>query len=248
MIRFQNVLLSSCVTFAMIGGTACSQNANSQNETPIDLHDGDTAAENPAEAMNPPAIGGDLLTPLPHEEITELIPLELGELAVNGTGCAEGSSRLVFDESGYGLALSFDQFVVHKSNETVERAACAVALPMRIPRGFQVAMAAPNLRGYLRLSEGVTATVGVEAFFAGQVNERRDYQFQSESNGPFEIFGVDDSMSETLQWSRCGDDLTLRMNISLRVVGPRNLRAHAEINSLGSDGALLSPLHWRRCE
>ena len=129
-----------------------------------------------------------------------------------GTGCKGASS---VDYTGDGtdtLSIMFGGFdAANPSSEAVsklKRSACNFAVPVHVPQGFQVSHMTSAWRGY---SEGGKNALTRKYFFAGRSTGA------TKTSYPKGDFTEQDNLKvETLAWGKCGEDVILRVNASLK--------------------------------
>ena len=174
--------------------------------------------------------------------------ISLGEPGYGGTGCPSGTVSTTLSPDAKSLSLIFDQYQVSTGGETgrtFDRKSCNVAIPVRVPDGYSVSVLSIDYRGFNHLPARASSQFNVEYFFAG-------------GRGPAfrrTFYGVLDSdyliqnklVVETMVWSRCGEDVNLRTNSSIRLSGPAGAEAMATVDSEDVSAAIIYQLQWRRC-
>lgn len=173
--------------------------------------------------------------------------ITLGEPGYGGTGCPGGSVSATLSPDATSLSLLFDEYFVEAGGDTgkrFDRKACNIAIPVRVPQGYSVAVLAIDYRGYNNLPRGADSQFSVEYFFAGA----RGPSFSRRFNGPID----DDYLiqnrltAQTVVWSGCSADVNLRTNSSIRV-NSRGAQALATVDSQDVSAAIIYQLQWRRC-
>jgi hypothetical protein len=168
----------------------------------------------------------------------------LGRPGYGGPGCPDGTASVAL--SGNTLSFRFRAYEVAAGGNTgkrFERKACSVSVPIRVPRGRAVAIVAADYRGTLRLPAGTSATFRAEYFFAGGSGPVGSRQVNGPASGPFTL----STPGRPLVWSACGEDVTLRVNTSLRVTAGGGGRASASVRQQDIRNALSYTLRWRDC-
>ena len=176
--------------------------------------------------MKPLALLVTLLAFATPSAATELIPF--GDIGYGGTGCRDGTAAIVTNPDRSSTLLELSAFAVGEGQRSLDRQACAVAIPVRVPDGVMVAIRGVSVIGSVELPEGVDATLGLEAFVAGDSGRPVDLTLRGPRSGAWYkaiVIRPDD-----LVWTGCGDDANLRINTSLRTKG--NAGAKVTIDSL----------------
>jgi hypothetical protein len=168
----------------------------------------------------------------------------VGRIGLGGPGCPAGSATAAVSGDGTILTIRFTEFEVEAGGaRTVDRKACALAIPFTAPPGHAVALLALTYRGDLRLPAGAQATLSAETFFAGGQGPTASHTV----DGPLTSrFSATTGATATV-WSACGAATNLRVNTSLRVETTTGRAASASIRSQDVDAALIYQLRLRKC-
>lgn len=173
-------------------------------------------------------------------------PLTLGEAAYGGTGCPQGTARVVVGADRTTLSLLFDQYEAAAGGVTgrgFDRKSCNLAIPLNVPAGYSVSIFAIDYRGFNHLPAGGRSVFTVEYFFAGGAGPRFERTFA----GPLsQSFFLSDTIAAAT-WSACGADVILRTNSSVRVTTPSGQQAVATVDTADISAAIVFRLAWRRC-
>ena len=173
--------------------------------------------------------------------------LEVGEIAYGGTGCPDGSILLIanpLDPSTATLAL--DAFKVEAggtTGKTVDRKACSLAIPLKVPAGYSVALLPPKVEGFLALSRKGTARFAMEVFYAGSHGPKTTKTYSGRTLR--QILIEPTPSDDQLDWSPCGEDVILRANLSLMVTASSR-RALGTLERLGQNDGLFQ-IAWKEC-
>lgn len=174
--------------------------------------------------------------------------IALGQPGYGGTGCPNGSVSATLSPDAKSLSLLFDSYSVEAGGETTkkfDRKSCNIAIPVHVPQGQSVSVLAIDYRGYNNVPAGATTDFNVEYFFAGT----RGPAFKKTFRGPLdEDYLIQNKLvAESLIWSRCGEDVNLRTNSSIRVNTKANKQALATVDSEDVNAAIVYLLQWRKC-
>lgn len=135
----------------------------------------------------------------------------IGGLTYGGTGCPKGSLRYSFAPNEHELVLNYSKFLVRSgtgSSKALDRKACAIAVPIRVPSGYQMALATQSV-GRASVRQNGRATLNMETFYAGSSGRKNSKVYGAGQHA----VSIEDS-ANTLAWSPCGQTTNLRMNLS----------------------------------
>lgn len=174
--------------------------------------------------------------------------ITLGEPGYGGTGCPGGSVSATLSPDATSLSLLFDGYIVEAGGETgkkFDRKSCNIAIPVHVPQGISVSIISIDYRGYNNLSAGSDSQFNVEYFFAGA----RGPTFTRKFTGPKdEDYLIQNELkAQTIVWSKCGADVNLRTNSSIRVNTKNNQQALATVDSQDVSAAIVYQLQWKNC-
>lgn len=173
----------------------------------------------------------------------EAASVSVGRIGVGGTGCPAGSATARVSADGSQLTIRFSQFQVSAGGATsFDRKACGLAIPVRVPAGYSVALVGLDYNGTVKLPSGASATISVETFFAGGEGPKATKTIRGPKNSRFSYSGT----GVAAKWSSCGTGTNLRVNTSLKVE-TKGASARASIRSQEIDGALIYALKLKRC-
>lgn len=175
--------------------------------------------------------------------------IALGEPGYGGTGCPAGSVSVTLSPDARSLSLLFDQYYVEAggaTNKSFDRKSCNIAIPVHVPQGYSVSILEIDYRGYNYLPTGATSQFNVEYFFAGS----RGPRFQKTFRGPLDDeYLLSNTLAATaIVWSKCGADVNLRTNTSIRVTTRQNKEALATVDSQDINAAIVYQLSWKKCK
>jgi hypothetical protein len=173
-------------------------------------------------------------------------PVTLGFPEYGGTGCPAGTARAVLSPDATTLSILFDQYVAEAPRgQSFDRKSCNFAVPLNIPSGWAVSLISADWRGFIRLPPRARGTFRAETFFAGQTGPvlQQSYVGATSRN----ILVQQDVVAVT--WSRCGDQVTARVNSSAVVEKQRSGDPDAllAVDTADIQAGLLFRLRWRRC-
>lgn len=174
--------------------------------------------------------------------------ISLGEPGYGGTGCPSGSVSTTLSPDAKSLSLIFDQYQVSTGGETgrtFDRKSCNVAIPVHVPDGYSVSVLKVDYRGFNHLPRSASSQFNVEYFFAGGRGPAFRRTFYGVLDSDYLIQNT--LVAESMVWSRCGEDVNLRTNSSIRLSGPASAEAMATVDSEDVNAAIIYQLQWRRC-
>ncbi len=168
----------------------------------------------------------------------------LGMPGYGGNGCPAGSASVTLSPDAKSLSIIFDSFLAQAGGrKTIDRKSCNLAIPVHVPQGFSVSIIDVDYRGFVSLPRGSFARVQSEYFFAGQTGPILKKTFFGGLERDFLLsakLGI-----SSIVWSKCGQDVNLRVNTSLLLRSRKE--ALAAIDSIDMDAGLVYHLQWRRC-
>jgi hypothetical protein len=174
--------------------------------------------------------------------------IALGTPGYGGSGCPAGSVSTVLSPDMKTLSLIFDQYEVSAGGMTgrsFDRKSCIVAIPVHVPNGYSISIFSVDYRGFNNLPRGATSQFNVEYFFAGGRGPAFRRTFWGEQQSDY--FINNQLAAESLVWSRCGEDVNLRTNASLRVNTVGNREASSTVDSQDVSAAIVYHVQFRKC-
>ncbi len=174
--------------------------------------------------------------------------IRLGIPGYGGPGCPAGTASVTLSPDQKSLSLIFDQFLVEAGgvNARVGRKSCNLAIPVHIPQGFSVSIISADYRGFTSVPAGGRAQFSAEFFFAGSQGPKATRIF----SGPVDTdYTISNSIvTGALVWSRCGEDVNLRVNASMTAISnSRGDEVLATVDSADIQAGILYRLAWKRC-
>lgn len=174
--------------------------------------------------------------------------MTLGEPGYGGTGCPGGSVSATLSPDATSLSLLFDEYIVEAGGDTgkkFDRKSCNIAIPVHVPQGISVSIIAIDYRGYNNLPPGADSQFNVEYFFAGARGPTFTRKFTGPKNEDYLI--QNELKAQTIVWSKCGADVNLRTNSSIRVNTKNNQQAMATVDTQDVSAAIIYQLQWKKC-
>lgn len=174
--------------------------------------------------------------------------IALGTPGYGGTGCPDGSASVTLSPDAKSLSILFDSFVVEaggSTNKSFDRKVCNIAIPVHVPQGLSVSVLAIDYRGFNDIPAGAKSTFGVEYFFAGIKGPSFTRNFSGPVSDDYLVHN--DLTAQSLVWSKCGADVILRTNPSIRVQTVQNKDATATVDSEDVNAAIIYQLQWQKC-
>ncbi len=153
--------------------------------------------------------------------------------AIAGSGCPAGSSEFVITPDGSTLSILFDNYIAEPGNKS-----CSIALPVHIPNGFQVSNMTADFRGFVK----GRAELRRSYFFAGNRTPTLKTQLYKRHGDDYIV--RDNLMPMTESWSRCGQDVNMRINSRIRT---KDRYSNISVDSLDLSNGVVFHLQYRRC-
>ncbi len=155
-----------------------------------------------------------------------------------GTGCPAGTIA-VSGENTDTLTVMFDQYdaAKPKSNAASKmwRTSCNFAVPVHVPQGFQASIMTIDWMGYAE----------------GQTELRRKYFFAGSPFGPSKVdHPVGDYVLRDAQghvsvvWSKCGTDVQLRLNSSIKA---KSNPSYIAVDTVDLKNKIIFQVQWQKC-
>jgi hypothetical protein len=174
--------------------------------------------------------------------------ITLGEPGYGGTGCPGGSVSATLSPDATSLSLLFDQYLVEAGGDTgkkFDRKSCNIAIPVHVPQGIAISILSIDYRGYNQFEAGSDSQFNVEYFFAGAKGPTFTKKFVGPKDEDYLIHN--ELTAQTIVWSKCGADVNLRTNSSIRVNTKNNKQALATVDSEDVSAAIVYQLQWKKC-
>ncbi len=175
--------------------------------------------------------------------------LRLGTPSYGGSGCPAGTVATILSPDEDTLSLLFDSYIAEAGGDTgkrIDRKACALAIPVRVPQGYSVAVFKVDYRGANIIPQGGYAKFMAEYFWAGVRGPTIQRNFTGPYNNDFTL--TDELVTRNVVWAPCGQSVTLRVNSSVVVQSNRyRQQAISSLDSADVSSAVIYHLQWRRC-
>ena len=175
--------------------------------------------------------------------------LRLGIPSYGGTGCPGGSASVNLSPDESELTILFDSYVVEAGGTTgkrLDRKSCNISIPVHVPNGYSIAIFQVDYRGFNSVPRGGLAQFDAEYFWAGSRGPRVSRPFYGPMRDNYTL--TDTLAATTMVWSRCGDDVLLRANTSMRVqTNSMNQEAMSTVDSADISSGLIYHFQMRRC-
>ncbi|MCK5897329.1 MAG: DUF4360 domain-containing protein [Cocleimonas sp.] len=153
--------------------------------------------------------------------------------ATAGNGCPGNSTSHAITPDGTTLSILFDKYVAEPGNKS-----CNIAIPVHVPNGFQVSTLKADFRGFV---EG-RAELRRSYFFAGQSGPSKRNKLSSRGGKDYLL--RDNLLLISNNWSKCGEDVNLRINSRIRT---KNKRSFVSVDSLDLKTGMIFKIQYRRC-
>ena len=173
--------------------------------------------------------------------------IRLGIPGYGGTGCPGGSASVTLSPDAQTLSILFDQYVAEAGSShgrTLDRKTCNVAIPVHVPQGFSVSVFKIDYRGFVSVPRG-EANFNVEYFFAGSRGPQFTKTFPQGTDRDYLL--TNNLAMGAIVWSRCGEDVNLRVNSSIVARSYTGADSMISVDSADIHAGLIYHLQWRRC-
>ncbi|WP_444889925.1 DUF4360 domain-containing protein [Microbulbifer sp. DLAB2-AA] len=147
--------------------------------------------------------------------------IEIGEVAVNGTGCPVGSVTATATDDNKNIAILFSKYSsVTNSSNPIASSDCNLAIPLSVEPGFSVGILDIDWRGTVFSADGSLINFHREYFFSGSQGPSHDNNWNSSG---FENFVLNDR-PPFAYYSGCdGEALIARADTVATVIGADSL-------------------------
>lgn len=175
--------------------------------------------------------------------------IQLGQPSYGGSGCPAGSASVSMGFDKQNISILFDQYLAMaggSSGVSIDRKACNLAIPVHIPQGYSISVFEVDYRGFASVPRGGMGQFRVEYFFAGSEGPRASKTYV----GPYERdFTINHGLeAEAVVWSRCGEDVILRVNSSILARSNRQMDdVLMSMDSTDISSQLVYHVKWKRC-
>lgn len=168
-----------------------------------------------------------LIPLLDSDSIVKLVTLD--KMTTAGSGCsAESPSYVELDLTRNVIDITLKSLIVSNSNQRkIDRKACNLALPLKLPAGKRLTISLIDLNGEIRPQSAAlqsTSTIRFEGFLAGQKNQVYTKNMVLGSESRTVLFRKTDVIT-----TGCGTSEILRLNVNNSLVSKGSI-AGLEIN------------------
>ena len=153
--------------------------------------------------------------------------------AYGGSGCPQGTASYSLTPDGQILTMLFDSYFADPVRKT-----CNISIPVHVPNGFQVSTISADYRGFAQ----------------GKGELKRSYFFAGDTGPSFtDVLGTpsgltylksDNLIATSNSWSRCGQDVNLRINSAVRGLTRNSMIG---VDSLDLKEGIIFHLQYRTC-
>jgi hypothetical protein len=164
--------------------------------------------------------------------------------AIAGSGCSAGSSQLEFQPKQDSFKLTLAELEVGTAQGQKSNVTCNFAIPVTVPAGYQVSILPLHFAGNL-VGSGLKIELRREYFFAGTTGTPQVSPFALPANSQFELSDPINN-DDSLQWSLCGQDTNIRLNLRLLIKGGEG-QAKIKLSSTDTAQPDLFKLNYRAC-
>ncbi len=158
-----------------------------------------------------------------------------------GSGCVAGTAAVTLSADQLVINALFDNYqaeIPRNSNRSLDRKACAIAVPIRVRPGYQYAVKRVILKTDLVLARGSSAIYSLEIFRPSSRPVKIEIPFNGAINNEQTLAYV----MRNSDWSTCGKSDLLRVNTSVILKSPDRRAALAAVRD-----RMTLQLQWRRC-
>ena len=150
-----------------------------------------------------------------------------------GSGCPQGTASYSLTPDGQTLTMLFDAYLADPARKT-----CNISIPVHVPNGFQVSNITADYRGFAQGKGELKRSY----FFAGDTGPTFTDVLGSPSGVTY--LKSDSLIATSNSWSRCGEDVNLRVNSAVRGLNRHSLIG---VDSLDLKEGIILHLQYRTC-
>lgn len=165
--------------------------------------------------------------------------------AIAGSGCPAGSEQFELQPQAASFKLSLNELAIGTTQDQQGNITCNLAIPVTVPNGYQVSLIPLHFTGNLS-GNGLSIELRRAYFFAGSTGTPQVSHLALPIDSQFSISDSVDP-EDTLQWSNCGQDTNIRVNLRLRIKGGEG-QANLKISSTDKAEPTLFKLNYRVCQ
>ena len=137
-------------------------------------------------------------------------PVRIVDAEYAGSGCPQGTARVALHSDT--LSIFPEQYLaVTAPGRPTVRKSCNVAVVLRVPPGYSIALFATTYRGFAEIPQGGMGRLHGEFFWAGQTGPRHTHYFPPGTSGNWTVI----EPAGAKRWSRCGGDVIARANTNV---------------------------------
>jgi hypothetical protein len=176
-------------------------------------------------------------------------PPEVGQvvvLAVNGTGCPQGTVHPGLDEN-MRLSVRYSNFLVQTAPVTAQRRFCQLTVALTVPDGHTYSVASSKHQGVATLLGGMTAKVETSYYFQGS-SQQLVRSGAVVGSGPWEVADslVDGNGQSVAPWRPCTRQVSLNIKVALSL-NTNGSSATSQVNLNGPDAGSEFTFATRPC-
>ena len=173
-----------------------------------------------------PAFADDPTAGAPKVEI-------VGKVGIGGTGCPdESSASVTVSPDAQAISIIFSKFAADATKPAESRKSCNLAIPVKVPAGYQVSLYTADYRGYV--APDTTGTLNVEYFFfffKGPI-------YKKMFKGEIDYLETQELLAES--FSACGESVNMRVNAGMVAKG-KGIATVDTLDVAKKDGSSIPP-------
>jgi len=140
-------------------------------------------------------------------------PFEFGTPTYHGSGCPDGTVKIVTASDGDSWSVLLSDFIAETSDDdNFARASCNMAVSLDVKQGKRIGIYKSEYRGFTYVSDGGKSTFNAEFFFAGHTGELKERSYSSDESN---IYIKNHVKREDAPFCNCGESTIFRINTSI---------------------------------
>ena len=172
---------------------------------------------------------------------------QLGQPVLAGSGCLNSIAHL--NDNGTGVMIEFDEFQAEAGGifSKLQRKTCSLAVPLDVPKDYQVAIVPGEVKGVANLKENSSLKISMTTFLVGKDPVESKMTLKDSYNGEFKMGGSNNLSS--VEFSKCGESTNLRVNLSLLLKSKnKDEISNAQVLKFTGKFNEAFNLIWKKCE
>lgn len=175
--------------------------------------------------------------------------ISIGLPNISGTGCSKNTVAMALSPDAGQLSLLFNAYTVEaRGTDRMDTKNCVIRLPIHVPKDVSISIFQMDFRGYTSLPKNARSVLDVDHDFFGNQGPKTQEVFDGERDGEFLVSHK--LATDKHIWSKCGEDVDLRVRSSIRVkTNKKGDQAIATVDSVDVySSGMVYRLQMKKCQ